>query len=54
MQGAAHGGTYTINLDKELFDRLESQGSRKKKPETRTDIVSNFYHNLRNLYKFFL
>ena len=25
MQGAAHGGTYTINLDKELFDKLESQ-----------------------------
>ena len=25
MQGAAHGGTYTVNLDKELFDKLESQ-----------------------------
>ena len=25
MQSAAHGGTYTINLDKELFDKLESQ-----------------------------
>ena len=25
MQGAAHGGTYTIKLDKELFHKLESQ-----------------------------
>ena len=25
MQSAAHGGTYTINLDKEPFDKLESQ-----------------------------
>ena len=25
MQGAAQGGTYTINLDKELFDKPESQ-----------------------------
>ena len=25
MQSAAYGGTYTINLDKELFDKLESQ-----------------------------